>query len=479
MKTFRVLLLLLLTVLLLPVRVASADEPTAETVTEIYSAEDMLKIPANPNGSYRLMCDLDLSGIEWPSFAFYGTFDGNGHMIINLNCPKVSEETRVTYDGNRKTYDTHFAGLFAILDHATLKNVRLLGLSLFHTVECDCFLGGIAGYATDSTIEGCEITGTIRLDVKGKMFGVGGIIGYGNAVIRNCHADVTLVNIDLDATTKDEEFLGGVCAAGYPDIEGCEIKLAGFLSDHGFVHSGGLVGMYIVYPKKFDRNGFIKNTVLNGFITFFEDNTNRRAYCKEDCGEVMDWECHTSGNKFSFKRDERKTYDVNLMPHGDCKNPDMSESTVAPQCQTPGYTLHVCHTCGYTYSDNYVLPIHTLSETYETLTASTVEAEGLGEFTCTECGAKVRKAIPALTPTPTPAPEPTATPTVAPSSDKTDKQKDDSSSGSILPYLLPVIIGVPLGAIAAFAYRAYRKKQIRKKRAAQARRNRAKQNREQ
>ena len=81
MKTFRVLLLLLLTVLLLPVRVASADEPTAETVTEIYSAEDMLKIPANPNGSYRLMCDLDLSGIEWPSFAFSGTFDVNRLIV--------------------------------------------------------------------------------------------------------------------------------------------------------------------------------------------------------------------------------------------------------------------------------------------------------------------------------------------------------------------------------------------------------------
>ena len=157
MKTFRVLLLLLLTVLLLPVRVASADEPTAETVTEIYSAEDMLKIPANPNGSYRLMCDLDLSGIEWPSFAFYGTFDGNGHMIINLNCPKVSEETRVTYDGNRKTYDTHFAGLFAILDHATVKNVRLLGLSLFHTVECDCFLGRLRQCRYPKLSCGCHI----------------------------------------------------------------------------------------------------------------------------------------------------------------------------------------------------------------------------------------------------------------------------------------------------------------------------------
>ena len=241
MKAFSVWLLAVLCAVALAVSHGSADETAP---VEIYTPEDMLRIAENPDGSYILMCDLDLSSVEWPAFTFRGTFDGNDHMLINLRFGDVSSETQVTYDGNRKTYDTHFAGLFAILDHACVKNVRLPGLTLSKTYEGDCFLGGIAGYANESTIENCEISGTISLDVTGRMFGVGGVLGYGNAVIRNCKVDVTLINTDLDAAHRDEEFLGGICAAGYPDIDACEITLAGFLSDHGYVHSGGLVGMF-------------------------------------------------------------------------------------------------------------------------------------------------------------------------------------------------------------------------------------------
>ncbi len=468
MKSFRAILLLILMTVFLTA-FASADDAAP---TQIRTPEELLAIADNPEGSYVLMNDLDMSGYDWPSFTFKGTFDGNGHMIINLHWTKVSEETQVTYDGNRKTYDTHFAGLFAILDHGTVKNVRLPGVNLcFENYEGDCFLGGIAGYATESTIENCEISGTIRLDVTGKMFGVGGIIGYGNAVVCNCKAVVTLVNTDLDAANKDEEFLGGVCGAGYPDIDGCEIEISGFLSDHGYVHSGGLVGMYIVYPKAFKRDGFIKNTTLSGFITFFEHNNNRRAYCKERCGEVMDWYFSSSGNKFTFKRDERTKYDVNLLPHGDCKNPDFEVTTVEATCRDAGYTLHTCKTCGYTEKDNYVLSAHKLPDTYETITESTLTTQGVGEYTCTECGAKIRKALPTLTPVPTEKPAPTVTPTEAPSKATTDVINETKSGSGIWLYLLPVLIGLPLGAIAALLYRRHRRiklKRLRKARRIQA-----------
>lgn len=457
MKAFSVWLLAVLCAVALAVSHGSADETAP---VEIYTPEDMLRIAENPDGSYILMCDLDLSSVEWPAFTFRGTFDGNDHMLINLRFGDVSSETQVTYDGNRKTYDTHFAGLFAILDHACVKNVRLPGLTLSKTYEGDCFLGGIAGYANESTIENCEISGTVSLDVTGRMFGVGGVLGYGNAVIRNCKVDVTLINTDLDAAHRDEEFLGGICAAGYPDIDACEITLAGFLSDHGYVHSGGLVGMYIVYPKAFSRNGFITNNTLAGFITFFEDNTNRRAYCKESCGEVMDWLFKDSGNKYSFKRDERKKYDVNLLPHGDCANPVFTENTVAPSCTEPGYTEHTCASCGYSYRDDYKLTVHTPGSEYETLDAPTLETPGLGLFTCELCGAKIRQELPMLTPTPTPTPLPTVTPE-PPVTDTPSDSDAEGSGGNALLYLLPIIIGLPLGVIAGLWNRNRRRKRTR------------------
>lgn len=432
---------------------ALADGETSGAVP-IYTAEDMKKIAADPTGSYALMCDIDMGGVEWPAITFTGQLNGNNHAILNLNTVAVSEETRVTYDGNRKTYDTHFAGLFAIAENASITGVRLVGIDMMHTFDGDCFLGGIAGFASGTTIENCEVTGSIRLDVdNGRMFGVGGVIGYGNAVIRNCTINITLVNTDLDKKNRDEQYLGGICGAGYPDIEGCTIDIAGFISDHGYVHSGGMVGMYIIYPKRFDRDGFVKNNALKGFITFFEDNTNRRAYCVKDFGEVMDHKFKESGNTFDFKRDERKDYSVNLLPHM-CDAPECSDLVVAATAEEPGYTEHTCKTCGYVYRDAYTLPSHTLSETCEVVTEATVETPGLGEYTCRICGARVQKEIPCLTPTPVP----TATPTPTPEPDKNSgnasdgtakSDKDSSSKGSTFGKIIAIILSAGGGILLA------------------------------
>ena len=387
-----------------------------EQPVEIYTFEDLLQIADNPSGSYRLMADIDMNGRSWPAITFSGIFDGNGHILLNANNIAVSAETRVTYDGNRKTYDTHFGGLFAILEKAVVKNVRLININMNVDYQGDCFLGGIAGYASESTIENCEIVGTIRLDVTGKMFGVGGIVGFGNGKIHNCKGEVTLINIDKDKDSKDEQFLGGICACGYTDLEGCEMNLSGFISDHGYVHSGGLMGMYIVYPTRFQRNGYLKNNTLEGFITFFEDNRDRRAYCEQRCGEIMDWVFSESGNRYHFTRDERKTYSVNLLPHGDCGNPDFVDTVIPADCTNPGYVYHLCKTCGYYYRDSYTNTVHTPGDTFETVKEPSLTEEGIAEYICTVCGTKLRSAVPTLTPSPTPtmAPTPSPEPTSAP-----------------------------------------------------------------
>ena len=123
------------------------------------------------------------------------------------------------------------------------------------------------------------ILGYAGLDVNAKMFGVGGIVGYGgNGAIKNTNADVTLVVIDLDKENRDEEFLGGGYSAGNLDVDNVKVNIKGYCSDHGYVHNGGLVGMYAPYPSGNPYEGYIKNTYVEGFITFFEDNTDRRAY---------------------------------------------------------------------------------------------------------------------------------------------------------------------------------------------------------
>lgn len=441
------LLLLLLLSVSASVKVATADEEAVE----IYSYEDLLTIAENPSGSYRLMADIDMNGLPWPAITFSGVFEGNNHIIVNLNNVAVSEGTRVTYDGNRKTYDTRFAGLFSILENAEVRNLQLLNMNVSLTCTGDCFLGGIAGFCSESTIENCRIIATLRLDVTGKMFGVGGIIGYGNGTVKNCSGEFVLINTDLDLTTKDEQFLGGICAAGYPDAASCSITLEGYISDHGFVHSGGLVGMYIVYPVRFARDGYLKDNTLEGFITFFEDNTNRRAYCEQRCGEIMDWQFTESGNRYRFTRDERFDYEKTLLPHGDCDCESFREAVVPPSCTEAGYTARICEACAYTFRSDYTLPKHTLNDSHTVLTAPDVGTEGTGSCTCTVCGTEVRITLPALTPSPTPTPTPSATPeqntgtvTPSPSSEFLSEAPETPAGKLRLPFLiggLAILIG--------------------------------------
>ena len=97
---------------------------------KIYTADDLLSIADNPSADYILMDDIDMRDIEWKSVDYTGNFDGNNHAILNLKIRSTSESTRTTYDGNYKTYDTYFAGLFGVLEDASVKNLTLMGVDV-------------------------------------------------------------------------------------------------------------------------------------------------------------------------------------------------------------------------------------------------------------------------------------------------------------------------------------------------------------
>ena len=53
-----------------------------------------------------------------------------------------------------------------------------------------------------SSIKDCTISGTLSLKTTAKMFGVGGIAGFGNGAIDQTNADMTLICIDTNKTEK-------------------------------------------------------------------------------------------------------------------------------------------------------------------------------------------------------------------------------------------------------------------------------------
>ncbi len=452
-------LLLLLCFFALPV---SAEEKQIE----IDTPQELLAIADDPYGSYILTADIDMVGISWPCPAFYGTLDGNGHAILNLTVTQPGAGTITARDGNYKAYEAQAAGLFSHTSGATVKNLTLLGMQADITTDQPCFLGGIAGTAFDITVENCSVEGTLELRAHNGMFGVAGLVGYGGGEAKDCQVEVTLICTDTGKDTLDEQFLGGILGNGFMDIKSCDIQLDAYISEYGYVHSGGIVGMY--YQKPFDpeasHHGRVIYNTVDGSITFFERNDDRRAYCKAVIGEpVADRYGEDHNTTDNFRRDERKEYEQELRPHS-CDAPAFAQAVTAPGCNSFGYTTHTC-ACGYGYVDGYTLKTHSYGD-WQVLSQPTEAAPGKSQAVCTLCGEKATREDPYIPPVTTAEPtttqsatQPGATQTDAPVS----APKAQKTDGFFVAYV--AILAVAILALGYFAYREYRYRRYLKRKA--------------
>ena len=408
--------LMVLTMLVLPVWAEEAG--TSAAYQEIESVEDLLAIQDAPNGAYVLMADLDLTGVQWPCPDFSGKLDGNGHSLLNLTVSAPGESTAQVLDGNQKPYEACFAGLFGQLTNAEIRNLNLVNLRLLVETDEPCMAGGIAGYSMDSKIIDCSVSGTLELRAHEGMFGLAGMVGYGVASVSKCRVDTTLICVDTDGENPDEQFLGGVFGTGFVGVEKTEVALDAYISEHGFVHSGGIGGMLLQYPIGMGREAYIKDNTITGKITFFEHNPIRRAYCKATIGELLEalnYNYGFSGNHTEgVQKEETKEYDRELRPET-CGAPTYVEEVIPASCDAFGYTQYTCQSCGYSYRDHFTLHSHTVTE-WKPVKAATTTRTGLSEGTCSLCGLRQQREDPIL---PEPEPEPETT---APLTEQTEPQ---------------------------------------------------------
>lgn len=443
----------------------TADTETTQTnssIIEIYDYNDLLKIKDDPAGTYKLMADIDLGDVMWEPLDFQGTFDGNGYAILNTTITQITSRTRKTYDGNRVEYDTYFSGFFGILEDASVSNLKLLGTKININTDETCFVGGVAGFMERSRISDVELEGEATLYTEGESFGVGGIAGFGNGQIENCVSDMTLVCVDMDAENKDEQFMGGAYAAGYIDLNRNDITIHGYDSDHGYVHNGGLAGMYVLYPVDDGYVGYINNNKVTGGISFFEDNEDRRAYCEPFIGEVMNWTFADNGNEENFETDEHFEYDFTLLPH-DCLDPQYQD-IITPGTHTDyGYTTHECTICGaYSYRSDYTAPVHEV-EDWTVTTEPTEEEEGIRQGACKECGTIVFEKLPKVS---------ADAPAEAAEQETTaDAESSEKGSAGKVILIIVVIFAVIVAAWLLYSYlkRRNRRKAAEARRAAQRR----------
>lgn len=375
---------------------AAPEEPT-EWI-EITTPEQLRDIRSAPSANYRLTADLDMAQVQWIPVAFSGTFDGGGHTLYNLNVIDRGNEVRTTADGNLKKYETTFAGLFSTAEHAAITDLHLMGAQISVENEESCFAAILAGYVENCTISRCTVNGRVSMISRGINVGVGGLVGYGIADFDACGADVELFLEDRQLEAHCEQFMGGVLASGTGDITNCTVTIDGYDSCHGYVHNGGLVGMYFNCGKRV-WPGVVNDNRVEGQISFFEDNPHRRAYCSAYLGERLQPPNKLEGNTHQFTRNETMDYSVVLRPER-CDAPQYRVGVTPPTCTEWGHTDHLCQTCGHAWTDEYTPPRHTPG-TWEIVTAATEESEGLRQKYCSMCGELLaEETIPVVVPQP-------------------------------------------------------------------------------
>jgi The GLUG motif len=183
------------------------------TMTEpflITNAQELGSVGPRPLACYRLETDIDLSGITWSVAVvrwFGGHFDGNGHVIRDLNIQGAG-----------------LLGLFGSLDaDAVVTNLSLEDGSV---QGADRSIGLLVG-RSDGTLVNCHSTGA----VSGGYWGTGGLVGY------NCGGRVSNCS-SAGAVTGAEWAVGGLVGYNWGPVATC--CGTGEVAGHG--HIGGLVG---------------------------------------------------------------------------------------------------------------------------------------------------------------------------------------------------------------------------------------------
>ena len=378
----KLLSLLLVLLFLLPAGASALAEGAGDPI-EISDPDGLLAIAERPDGNYILTADIDMAGLSWKPIPFSGKLDGAGHTLYNLQVTDAGDDMRVTRDGNLKAYDTFFAGLFSVMENATVVDLNIVGAYIEIDAQSHCFVGILAGYMYRCSIQGCSVQGRARLNNYAVMSGIGGIVGYGAGDFGFCTADVELIFEDRNLEERCEQFMGGILACGLVNIEDCTVYIDGYDSCHGYVHDGGLVGMYYYCGMDVHSQSVRRNRIY-GQISFFEDNPNRRAYCEPTLGEEMSVPGNYYSNEREFERNETKDYSKVLLPE-QCDEPEIHFTLTSPTCDSWGYVYHECAGCGYHWIDSYFPPQHSPGE-WEIVQSATAEHEGLRERHCTVCG---------------------------------------------------------------------------------------------
>jgi hypothetical protein len=201
------------------IRISSVSGPEAQDMSQefitITTFAEFDTVRSNPGGHYKLGADIAMEGLWTPVGSsaedfFSGIFDGQGFTIRGLVVDQV----------------LGYGGLFGYVIGAVLKNINLEDVDL----SAGSRTGGLVGYAKDSVIENCTVTGTVR--------GTDNVGGLAGSIENSSLSDCSMAG-RVETTAEAGTYVGGLVGISHSSTiktSSAECRVSG---KNGV---GGLVG---------------------------------------------------------------------------------------------------------------------------------------------------------------------------------------------------------------------------------------------
>lgn len=311
----------------------------SEKSYDLASPEDLVAMSKRVNSrlyseiraTYNLMCDIDMSGIEFEPMGKYtdytqsydhrvhdmsgfcGSFNGNNYTISNLSVLKAIE---VSYDIVENSN-----GFFSILGQGALvKDLNIINANIDYIGEEGLMAAGIlAGKIYGSKVENCKVSGIVKgtSNVGGFAGEVSSVYDVGDEVLKceiiNCHADVEVYG---------GNWIGGFTGSNNANILNCSVK--GTLICDEIVNNtiyywsgempfgiGGFTGHNIKEISNSGANVWVKTMVNVKWVGSFIGYNDGHAYECFYNGTLSHWD--PIGFDPNESRSPRKSYILNLL----------------------------------------------------------------------------------------------------------------------------------------------------------------------
>jgi hypothetical protein len=176
--------------------------------------------------TYKLTTDIDLNNIEWipigtEKINFKGIFDGQGHIINNINI--IGNDTLMSLSSNSNTI---LAGFFGYANSSSI--IRYLNIngkvSFISTTSTPTYIfgAGLCG-ASEGIVQNCTVSFKILKDDSLHSSSgtyIGGIVATSNNTtqIFNCLVNSNISIVDSSSSTA---FIGGIAANNTRKIDSC------------------------------------------------------------------------------------------------------------------------------------------------------------------------------------------------------------------------------------------------------------------